>query len=94
MTKKPIPLATEAVEALYELMKSAESEPSRIQAAKVLLRQLDLGSDEDIKQEADEREEAIAEARELLEEFAALRAENLLLKAELAKAVKAGPDNA
>ncbi len=62
------------VSVLHELMLSGSSEPSRIAAAKILLERIAPKNDEEERQrEADERNAALAEARGLLAEFAALR---------------------
>ncbi|MDD4616824.1 MAG: hypothetical protein PHW76_06915 [Alphaproteobacteria bacterium] len=90
MTDETLPMAADALGELYALMKSGESEPARVSAAKILLQQLaPKKTDEEKKHEVEEREQAVAEARGLLAEFAALRVEYLLLKAKMAQASKA-----
>ncbi len=75
----PAPVAADDVlTTLHDLMQGSESDTARIQAAKILLERLAPKEDEEArKREAEERGAALAEARSLLAEFAALRLADL-----------------
>ena len=59
---------------LHDVLQSSESDTARIQAAKILLERLAPKEDDEArKREAEERDTALATARGLLAEFAALK---------------------
>jgi hypothetical protein len=88
-------MADQAIEALYALMQSSESDPTRVQAAKILLDRLTPKKDDAAqKNEVEERDAALAEARGLLAEFAATKLAFFRLQNAMAKASEAGSGNA
>ncbi|MDR3450749.1 MAG: hypothetical protein P4M15_13570 [Alphaproteobacteria bacterium] len=80
---------------LRELMAASESDTARIQAAKILLeRSAPKEDDEARRREAEEREFALAEARGLLAEFAALKLAGLCEPGAMDQAGAPEPDHA
>lgn len=76
-------------------MQASESDTARIQAAKILLERLAPKEDDEAKKhEAEERDRALAEARGLLAEFAALKLASLRQPDTLDQASEAATDNA
>ena len=74
MTKDEILQAEDVLTTLRDLMQASESDTARIAAAKILLERLAPKQDDEAqKHEAEERDRALAEARGLLAEFAALK---------------------
>ena len=75
MTEPTDPRIDAALDALNDVMRISESDTSRVQAAKALLDRLAPKdkSHEEQNNEAAERDAALAEARGLLAEFAALK---------------------
>ena len=70
--------ADQVLSTLSELMQGSESDTARIQAAKILLQRLAPKEDDEAKKhEAEERDVALAQARGLLAEFAALKLASL-----------------
>jgi len=71
--------ADEVLATLRGVMESSESDSARIQAAKILLERLRPKEDNDElkRQEAEERDAALAEAHGLLAEFAAIKLASL-----------------
>jgi len=95
MTETDAPLAEKAIEALHLLMEAGDSETTRVAAAKALLARLSpKKTDEEQKNESEEREHALVEARGLLAEFADLKLAFFKLQNEVAKASEASADNA
>ena len=79
------PEAGLALDALQEVVIGSESDAARISAAKILLERFAPKEDDDArKQEAEERDAAIAEARGLLAEFAAVKLAFIHLQNEMA----------
>lgn len=94
MTEQKPPLAEEALAALQFAMQASDSDTARIQAAKILLDRIaPKKNDEEQKHEADERDAALAEARGLLAEFAALKFAILRQSRALAQAGEAGTNH-
>ena len=78
MTQTETLHADDVLATLHELMQGSGSDTARIAAAKILLERLSPKEDDEAqKREAEEREVALAEARGLLAEFAALRLASL-----------------
>ena len=76
--------ADDVLATLHDLMQASGSDTARIQAAKILLERLAPKEDDEArKREAEEREAALAEARGLLAEFAALRLAGLCQQGEV-----------
>jgi hypothetical protein len=87
--------AEQVLSMLGELMQASESDTARIQAAKILLERIAPKEDDEAKRnEAVERDAALAEARGLLAEFAALKLANFRLSRALDQAGEAATDNA
>ncbi|MDD3370688.1 MAG: hypothetical protein PHE27_02560 [Alphaproteobacteria bacterium] len=95
MTEENPAMALEAIDALRELMRAGASEPTRAAAAKILLdRFAPRKSDEEQKNEEEERQRALAEARGLLADFALVKLAYHRLQNEMAQAGEAGTDHA
>ena len=74
MTQTPTLQAEQVLATLHDLMQGSESDTARIAAAKILLERLSPKEDDETnKRAAEERDCALAEARGLLAEFAALK---------------------
>lgn len=87
--------ADDVLATLHELMQASGSDTARIAAAKILLERLSPKEDDEArKREAEERETAVAEAKGLLAEFAALRLASLCQPSALDAPSAAAPDNA
>ena len=87
--------ADDVLATLHDLMQASGSDTARIQAAKILLERLAPKEDDEArKREAEEREAALAEARGLLAEFAALRLASLCQPGAVDASGEAAPDDA
>ena len=87
--------ADQVLATLHDLMQSSESDTARIQAAKILLERLAPKDDDEAqKREAEERDIALAEARGLLAEFAALKLAGLCQPGAVDHAGASATDNA
>ena len=87
--------ADQVLTTLRDLMQSSESDTARISAAKILLERLAPKEDDEAKKrEAEERDVALAQARGLLAEFAALKLAGLREPGKLDPAGAAPTDNA
>jgi hypothetical protein len=88
-------ITDEAVNALREALHDNEVTASSVAAAKALLKQFaPPKTDEEQKNETEERERALTEARGLLTEIADLKLAFFRLQNEVAKAGEAPADNA
>jgi hypothetical protein len=86
--------ADQVLATLHELMQASASDTARIQAAKILLERLaPKEDDEATKRAAEERDIALAEARGLLAEFAALKLAMLRQPGAVDQASEAPADN-
>lgn len=95
MTDNDAQITGEAVNALRTALTDNEATASSVAAAKALLKQFaPPKTDEEQKNEFEERDRALVEARGLLEEFASLKRTLFRLQNEMAKAVAAPADNA
>ena len=95
MTNNDTQLADKAKGALHDVMLASDSDASRVTAAKALLQSVaPKKDDEEQKNEAAERDSALAEARGLLAEFAALKHAFFRLQNEVAEASAAPASDA
>jgi hypothetical protein len=87
--------ATDVLATLSDVLLSSDSDTARIAAAKVLLERLSPKEDDEAKKhEADERDAALAQARGLLAEFAALKLAVFRQQGELDSAGPPATDHA
>lgn len=87
--------ASQVLSTLRDLMQASESDTARIQAAKILLERLAPKTDDEAKKrEAEERDVALAQARGLLAEFAALKLAGFRQPRALDQTGSAAADNA
>ncbi len=95
MTESDALQAEQVLATLRDMMQGSESETARIQAAKILLERLAPRQDEEERRrEQEERDHALAEARGLLAEFAALRLAGVCQPGEMDQTGAAEPADA
>ena len=95
MTDTNAQITGKAIDTLLDALHNNEVKPSNVSAAKVLLENFaPKKTDEEQKNEALERDSAIAEANGLLTEFATLKFTLFSLQTAVAEACTAPTDNA
>jgi hypothetical protein len=94
MTDTPNPqLSSEAMGTLQSAMHNPEISATQVRAAQIVLQRTTPKSADEEQNEAEERESALAEARGLLAEFAALKHTNIRLSREVDQASQTATTN-